>query len=275
MRTRQVFEYIGIGLLIVVIAVLMTDSLRNRLIGYFKSKPYLELSGTSPSQLNITEFSWGYGITAINQFNGDFDTLDEKVFDLLKGKAGLCQLYLQETGKDKYGNGEKAMTYIGDIDINELSKFQSWKYWQQEAGIRTILYKKYLKQDSNITVDSLAVPTTSAPVDQPATVLQPVITYSFSIDDLYPTEEKQNDFDQHPFDINGVIADVNFETGTMLVATSNDQYTVHFYPLDASSYVAQRLMLALKRGNKISSVCARAGASSVDLLSAEITSSQP
>jgi len=53
-------------------------------------KPHLELINQTPYKLNISNFDWSYGVVAINQFSGDFDKLDEKVYDLLQGKSGSC-----------------------------------------------------------------------------------------------------------------------------------------------------------------------------------------
>ena len=275
MKTKQIFGYIGIGLFIIGFVILMDESLRNKAIGLFKSKPYVELTGSGPYQLNITQFEWGYGMTAINQFNGDFDKLDNKVFDLLKGKTGMCQVFLQATAKDKYGKADSTMNYIGDINIDELNRFRDWQYWQKDAGIRTLLSKQLAAEQSAAKVDSTMVATAITPSStETVTAPSTAEVYSFEIDDLYPTEEKQKDFDQHHFKVDGTIGQVNFENGAMQVITNDgEMITVQFYPLDASSYVAQRLMIALKQGNKIKSVCARAGASTLDLLSAKITSS--
>jgi hypothetical protein len=109
-------------------------------------KPHLELSEQSPYTLTITKFSCGYGITEFNHFSGDFDKLDEKVYDALKGKSGSCKVYLEQQGKDNYGNDSHATNYIGDINIDELNKYQDWTYWQKDAGIKTLLYKNINKQ---------------------------------------------------------------------------------------------------------------------------------
>ena len=167
------------------------------------------------------------------------------------------------------------MNYIGDINIDELNRYQDWQFWQKDAGIRRLLSKQLADKLPTAKADSTSI---ANPIIPPATETIPAPStaevYRFAMDDLYPTEEKQKYFDQHHFNITGTIGQVNFENGVMQVITNDgEMITVQFYPLDTSSYVAQRLMIALKQGNKIKSVCARAGASTLDLLSAEITSS--
>ena len=117
---------------------------QGKFFSLFKTKPYLELSGNSSHRLNISEFVWGYGMTEINQFNGDFDKLDEKVYDLLKGKSGTSSVYIEAKVVDKYGNSNSTMNYVGDINIDELNKYQDWQVWHNDAGIRTIIYKNVI-----------------------------------------------------------------------------------------------------------------------------------
>lgn len=271
MRAKQFFEYLAYGIVFVAVVVLFTPNLRTSFFKLFDSKPYIELTDTN--DLRISGFVWGYGMIGINQFNGDFDKLDHKVFDLLKGKSGSCRVFMQATSKDKYGNADSTYNYIGDIDINELNKFTDWQYWQKANGIRKLLYNKFIKRDEPMVVaDSAKVDATAIDtVTVPATTTTIAKTYSFSIDDLYPSLEKQQVFDQHHFSINGTIGAVNYENGIMEINTDEGEtLTIQFYPMDASSYNQQQLMLALKQGNKINSICARAGASTLDLLSADI-----
>src|SRR4051812_19174135 len=81
------------------------------------TKPTLSLVDGNTSELKISNFTWGYGVTAINQFSGDFEKLDSKVYELLKAKEGICKVYLEQVTKDKYGNSTSGFTYIGDINI--------------------------------------------------------------------------------------------------------------------------------------------------------------
>jgi len=61
MKAKQVFEYIGIGLFIIGFVILMDESLRNKAMDLFKSKPYVELEGSGPYHLYITQLN---GVTA-------------------------------------------------------------------------------------------------------------------------------------------------------------------------------------------------------------------
>jgi hypothetical protein len=240
------------------------------------NKPTLELSEAPPYELKISNFSWGYGVVTINQFNGDFDRLDEKVYNLLKGKTGTCKVNMQSTAKYRYGKPDLTISYIGDINIDELNKYQDWKYWQRESGIRKLLYSRFVspQMDSvkteTITPSQALVDTTSR-----ATSYQPISSnkvYGFSSSMLYPLEADRNRFDSNQFIVDGIITEVNFGGGAMRIKTDGgEDIDVQFYPLDASSAVQNDLRLAIKVGNKINSVCARAGASTMDLISAEIT----
>ncbi|GAB3915380.1 hypothetical protein [Mucilaginibacter boryungensis] len=278
---KQTFEYLFYGFIVLAMVVAFTPDLRDKAVSMFKSKPYLELKGYTPYQLNVTEFPWSYGMTGFNQFNGDFDKLDYKVYDLLKGKSGICEVYLQSNGTDKYGNADKTFLHIGDINIDELNKFQDWHYWQKESGIRTLLYKHIVQptaDSARVTPEPPTItPTVTSDTTRPISNVVPNVTsrptYSFSFSDLYATPDNQRDIDVNRYIVNGTIGAVNYNNGVMQIITSDGEAViVQFYPLEASSYTAERLMIALKEGNKIESVCARAGASTMDLVSAEITS---
>lgn len=112
----------------------------NRLLN---QKPHLELTNETPYQLTISDFNWGYGMTAINQFNGDFGELDKRVFDLLKGKEGICKVYVEDNSKDKHGNAGHESTYFGDLDLSELNRYSDWEYWHKEAGMRKLFYDHF------------------------------------------------------------------------------------------------------------------------------------
>lgn len=121
------------------------------------NKPNLSLSDQSPYTLNITDFAWSYGLTEINKFNGDFEKLDQKVFDLLKGKNGTCKVYIEDTNKDQYGRITKLNKYVGVIELAELNKYETWEYWHKNAGIKTLIYKFINKHTTAIQVDSVAM----------------------------------------------------------------------------------------------------------------------
>jgi len=244
-------------------------------------KPHLELSGDGPYQLEISKFTWGYGMTSFNQFSGDFAKLDTKVFDLLKGKEGICKVYLQESTTDKYGKENTSMNYVGDIDITELNKFQTWEYWRKEHGIQVLLYKKFVAKPSMAMADSARdVPasldsmskmdTTLKITIEPVKNIQPK-TYAFQITDLYPNPENQN-LSEDRVTIIGYIDEVNITNGIMVIKENTGESTiVQFYPSEASSFTNRQMRLAFKEGNKFEGTVAKAGAVTVDLVSADIS----
>jgi hypothetical protein len=115
------------------------------------SKPHLALYNSTPVRLEITEFEWSYGMIGFNKFSGDFETLDHKVYDVLKGKSGLCEVYLEVKSNDKYGQTNKSFNNIGNINLSELNRFQSWEYWSKDGGIRHLIYKHDIQADSTVT----------------------------------------------------------------------------------------------------------------------------
>lgn len=100
----------------------------------------------------------------------------------------------------------------------------------------------------------------------------PIKVYGFSEHMLYPLEEDRTSLSNDKFIIDGVIVDTNFNNGFLKVRLdSGEEIDIQFYPLDAPSAVQSELRLAIKVGNKIKSICARAGARTLDLVTAEIT----
>jgi len=266
----------ALNLLLAVILLLTAscDYIRNY------DRPHLELTGQSPYTLNITKFSWGYGLVGFNQFSGDFDKLDENVYDLLKDKSGTCQVYMQAQDNDKYGNKDSTMKYIGDINIDELNKYQDWHYWQTSAGIRTLLYKQIQGSTRPMADSAKAVNPTdtvrhvavTTPANSQAGGNAQPNTYLFSIDDLYTTKETPSTLEQNRFVINGTIGDVDFDNGVFqVVTTDSGQVTVQFYPSKASSNTALLLLQTLKSGNTIRCVGEQVNATTYDLLAAKIT----
>jgi hypothetical protein len=253
------------------VAVLMTAASCDYIANY--DKPHLELTA-NPYQLDITKFNWGYGVTEINKFNGDFDRLDEKVYDLLKGKTGICRVNLQGNGKDKYGKADSTMQYIGDINIDELNKYQSWKYWQRDAGIGALLYKRFVKPSSMDSVKTEVVQPQANP--QLRDTVQQVniepTTYKFGIDDLYPSSDKPSTDEQNRFVISGIIGEVYFDSGLFqIITTDGDKVMIHIYPSRASSQIGSQLQTAIKSGNSIKCVAEQTNPNNYELLAAKIT----
>jgi hypothetical protein len=142
-------KHIVITIVVVLFTLTGCDYIRNY------DKPHLELSGSGPYVLNVTDFPWSYGLIGFNEFNGDFDKLDEKVYTLLQGKNGVCQVYIEQKGTDKYGNSNSALHYFGNINIDELNKYQGWQYWHKAGGVQAIIYSHLFKPtSSSATIDS-------------------------------------------------------------------------------------------------------------------------
>lgn len=99
------------------------------------------------------------------------------------------------------------------------------------------------------------------------------LTSTFTMNDLYPNENDRDNLHAERFQVNGIILDsqASFNHGIMKIKTNdNEELIVQFYPSECSSAVANDLLLAMKSGNKIQAVCARAGASTLDLISATV-----
>ncbi|MXV17728.1 hypothetical protein [Hufsiella ginkgonis] len=145
MRDKIVSAFIWLITALILVTVLLSkyDGLRLKVYSLFRSKPYVELDDRSLN-LTISEFKWGYGTASINSFSGDFEKLDEKVFDALEGKQGSCRVYMLNSTTDSYGKVKITNDYIGDIDLSELSKYENWHYWHRNKGISAMLYKKYI-----------------------------------------------------------------------------------------------------------------------------------
>lgn len=246
-------------------------------------KPGLTLSEQTPYILEIKDFQWSYGLTEINKFTGDFEGLDQKVFDVLQGKKGNCEVKLEQKQTDKYGTSTSVYIVIGTINLDELNKYQDWHYWHKDGGIMKLFSAHFVEDKSNtVNIDSIVkvqstIANQTTPVTTPAKTIASTPpsnpTYDFTIEDLYPLEEDRQRVNPTRTTVNGIIGDVNFLGGVMQVASDEGEtFTVQFYPMNGSSYTFNQLHLALKAGNRIKSVCAIAGANNLDLVSATIAS---
>lgn len=125
------------------------------------NKPSLDLSGSSSYTLRISEFVWSYGTIEFNRYSGDFEKLDRKVFNLLKGKTGTCTVYINSKVRDQYGSEKSESQLIGDLDLKELNKYESWEYWHKNAGIKQLLNQKYFPERSQVlnqeAMDSISI----------------------------------------------------------------------------------------------------------------------
>lgn len=259
---------------------------------FTSDSPLVEYNDSNNS-LNIKNFSWSYGTVELNSFHGDFDALDKKVFDLLKGKNGICEVRLQDTGKDKYGNPNDGMDNIGTIDIDELNRFQDWTYWQKEHGIRSLLYKKYIQRESTeSTTDSSSTPaynnldtttrtpkssttvvdtTTTIPISSADKDFGDTKTYLFSVEQLYPTGTIPPDSESERFVITGTIDKIKFNEGVFgIITIDGDKVVMMFDPDHMEPSEVQRLSSVLVYGNKIKCVGTNAGERLYALLAAKI-----
>ena len=98
--------------------------------------PILELKVKNPYQLVISHFQWSYS-ALINTATGDFDLIEEKVYNLLKGKEGLCEVYLVD-------NNNRLIS-IGMINIQYVNNAVDWMAWRKR-GILSMLERTYQKQ---------------------------------------------------------------------------------------------------------------------------------
>ena len=114
--------------------------------------------------MKIKNFSWSYGTTELNKFSGDFDKLDQMVFDSLKGIHGHCIAEMIEVNQNKYGNYDTTKRQLGSIDLKELNKFQSSEYWHKAGGIRRLIYKYYIAPKTQVQQADSAVVLTG-PID--------------------------------------------------------------------------------------------------------------
>jgi len=115
-----------------------------------ESPPYLSLKNNS---LYIDEFKFSVGMNGENLVSGDFDKLNEKVYKLLKGKYGKCEIYLNVKSKDKYGASTGGYQSFGSLDLQELNKYQSVDYWKQSGGLQPILTGNQVSTDTAEVVE--------------------------------------------------------------------------------------------------------------------------
>lgn len=79
----------------------------------------------------ITNFSFMHTPFGLD---GDFDSLDKKVFKKLKGKSGSYTVVLISDSVDSYGKKGKKSRTLGTIDATELSKYENAVYWSRKTG---------------------------------------------------------------------------------------------------------------------------------------------
>lgn len=165
---KQFLKEWGIPILVFIIAIPVYLYFNNPSFSYqvdraLDEPPYLSLKNNS---LYIDEFKFTVGMVGFNQVSGDFDKLNEKVYDLLKGKSGKYEVFLKVKNKDKYGNTSEEYQSFGSVDADELNKYKSAKYWNESGGMQVILTGNDTSNDAY--TDSAVV------VDVPLSNLQSV-----------------------------------------------------------------------------------------------------
>lgn len=112
------------------------ETAKNTVMNTVDSSPYLKFED---NKLYIDEFEYSFGVIEINKASGDFEKLNEKVFDLLIKEKGTCGIYVKVKSIDKYGNETEAYQYKGTIDIDEMRKFKNATFWAKSGGMQKLL----------------------------------------------------------------------------------------------------------------------------------------
>jgi hypothetical protein len=237
------------------------------------------------SILMVKNFIWGYGNIGVNQFSGDFETLDKEVFEALKGKTGTCIVKFKNTEKNKYGVDTTAIVEIGKLNIDELNRYQDWEYWHKTGGIKTLLYQKYIAPQENKSIDTDATATDSTGYferlnQQTAIPTDSIIrkTYHFTYVELYPYKSTAIIPDNSNYPFEGIIKEVNTYTAGILMTVKIDkgefegkEAYIMCYPKRTSDDIAEKLLTVVKAGNRIDAECMQAGGGSFDLVAGTIT----
>ena len=242
------------------------------------NSPTLELSGSSPYILRISDFDWNYGMVQINQYSGDFEKLDRKVFDLLKGKTGTCDVYMINKSRDKYGTEGTDMELIGEIDLAELNKYENWEYWHKSSGIIALLNEKnfpkpkpIVKEEKN-EWDSIV----SAIKAKTKTKVVNTTTETFSVnhEELYPEDDERasHDFQSYTTPITGIISYSDYFNNIMEVrGDDGDLYALRIFPENLSTYAKSQIRYFMRKGNRIRCIATLAGARELEIVSATFT----
>lgn len=247
------------------------------------TKPHVILSDNQPYQLTIADFNWNYGVTEVNKFSGDFETLDQKVFNTLQNKQGTCVILLKDTFNDHYGQPHDTSKTIGTVNLTELNRFKSWIYWHNDGGIQKMIYKFLFPP-----ADSASTPSASStnnvgnrPAFPIADENKPGAVY-FAYYDLYQDTTERNSIrsllhvDSGLYKLTGVITGVYPSRSTIKIHTDDiiGDHLVRVYPYKANSEQRDKLISMLRVGNLISSLCTSSLDDHEQLVSAEISSNK-
>lgn len=241
-------------------------------------KPVLELSGSTPYILTISDFQWSYGRIEINKYSGDFEKLDRKVYDLLKGKSGKCAVYMTSLTKDQYGSDKVSKELIGELDLQELNKYESSEYWHKNAGIMQLLNQKYFPERSEVpqqeemnSVSALDEITNEVKQTTPSKSSE---TFSVTHEELYPDEEDRasHDFQSYTDPINGVISHSDYFNNILEVRGDDGElYALRIFPQNLSTYAMGQVRYFMRKGNRISCIATVAGARELEIVAIKFT----
>lgn len=210
-------------MLLILVSVMLTSC--NEIDKLLGRKPYVEVN---EGEITVSGFKWSYGTIRVNELSGDFDKLDKKVFNRLKGKEGKISLYIENTTTNSYGRTDSKTEYIGDIDLNELNRYQGWEYWHKTSGIRPLLKEKFKINNEPVDKeDALAEETNWDEIDAanpdlkpaddlvPRTGLKPL---SISQEELYPSSKIRAIQDSIGYIyVEGLITQIDTENGILTV----------------------------------------------------------
>jgi hypothetical protein len=110
---------------------------------YYNYNKYVKIEN---GQVVITDFQWqGSGASPYYDIYGDFDTLDKEMYRVLSDKSGVWEVVCKGTTKDNYGTDQNYSYPLGDINADDLKKYQSEKYWKEGGGAMT-LFQNYMRK---------------------------------------------------------------------------------------------------------------------------------
>lgn len=155
---KEAVVLIIVGIIAFGVIYFVSPSFKASIDNVVQGKPYVKIDGNN---LVIDDFEYSYGTVGINELSGDFQTLNGKIYKLLKNKTGTYQIKINILKTDKYGNRVKETKDIGSIDANELNKYSSLEFWSKSAGIQTIILANLKAQTSFVAINNVPLDTIS------------------------------------------------------------------------------------------------------------------
>jgi hypothetical protein len=112
----------------------------------------VELIVNNPYVIKINNFNWNKDH---DQVIGDFTALDKEVYDLLKDKNGICELYMQHN--TTFDNSNNAYDYIGFLIMPKAGdrSGSTWEDFHNKGGIRIRIEQHLLQPTSSDTVKTI------------------------------------------------------------------------------------------------------------------------